>query len=221
MAGIVFTPCSAAELRAYDFKTRLAPLMRAAGFSAEHTQDLIEWNCEPQRRAFDEVCRLLKTPGAIVALTGIRGTGKTMIAAQVCAQWAREDAASVQPGKRGAMCRYVRYRKLTDLLGIFKGLYANFGTLDPEKLAGSRDALCTGHELLVFDEIGECEDMAARGPLLTDFLDRIYAAKQRAILISNQTQEDFERGIGASVMSRLTQYGAILECAWPSGRDRR
>lgn len=217
---IVVTPISPSEQRAREFETRIAPRLRAEGFSAEHIGDLRDWNCEPQRKTFEEVLRVLRTPGAIVALVGIRGSGKTRIAAEVAAEWHREEIAlALRPGPQP--CRRAMYVKLSDLLGRFKGLFANFGTLDPDKLAGARDYLCTQNELIVIDEVGECEDVAARGPLLTDFLDRIYAAKGRAIVISNQTPEDFERGIGASVMSRLNQYGAIVRCAWPSWRARK
>lgn len=214
---IKIVPVSDAEQRAHEFQTMIAPRLRAKGFGAEHVADLVQWNCEPQRKAFEEVLRVLKQPGAIVALVGIRGTGKTTIAAQIAAQWAREECAlALRPGP--LPCRSVPYVKLSDLLGRFKALYANFGTLDPEGLAAARDFFCARNELIVIDEIGECEDMAARGPLLTDFVDRIYAARQRVILISNQTPEEFERSVGASIMSRLAQYGAILRCAWRSWR---
>jgi DNA replication protein DnaC len=212
---------SAEEMRAYEFKATIAPKLRAAGYQAEHIRDITDWGCEPQRKTFEDCRRLLAKRGAIVALVGIRGSGKTMIAAQLAAEWLREDYASAQDPSRPTTCRTAPYRKLTDLLAIYKPLYADFGCTDPERLAGSRDFFCTHNELIVIDEVGECDELKTRERLLTDFIDRIYAAGGRAMLISNQTREGFAESAGSSIMSRLTQYGAIMVCNWRSWRERK
>ena len=220
VSRIVFVPRTADELRAHEFKTMIEPRLRGAGFGAEHRRDLGVWNCEPQQKTFEAALQALRTPGAIVALIGKRGTGKTMIAAQIAAQWAREDIASGLRGG-GATYRYTPYVKLTDLLARFKALFADFGTKDPEALAAARDYFFSRNELITIDEIGECEELGTRQRLITDSIDRIYSARQRAILISNQTAEEFEIGIGKSAHSRLTQYGVIFRCNWQSFRDRQ
>ena len=209
---------SAEEVRAFEFKTIIAPSLRGAGFQEEHLRDLTDWGCEPQRRTFEDCRRLLARRGAIVALVGIRGSGKTMIAAQLAAQWRRESHESFLAGGPSNL-RATPYRKLTDLLALFKPLYADFGCTDPERLAAMRDHFCTHNELIVIDEVGECDELKTRARLLTDFIDRIYASGGRALLISNQTREAFEESVGRSITSRLTHHGAILVCNWRSWRE--
>ena len=190
-------PSPPAELRAHEFHRVIAPKLRRMGYQPEHIRDLTDWGCEPQRKSFEYVRGLLAARGAIVALVGIRGSGKTMLSAQIAAAWAWDDYRSAQAIGQPTSYRDTPYRKLTDLLAIYKALYADFGSADPEKLAARRDTFCAMNDLITIDEVGECDELKTRERLLTDFIDRIYAAGNRALLISNQTQDAFAASVGA------------------------
>ena len=46
-----------------------------------------------------------------------------------------------------------------------------------------------------------------------------YGAMKDTILISNQTPDVFQKAIGSSILSRLQETGAIIQCDWPSFRE--
>lgn len=220
--GPVLTP---EQVREHTLKTRIFPRLRKAGFHVRFHRELTgDWGEPRQFKAF-EICRnLLCRTGAVVALVGVRGCGKTTVAAQLALARAWEDEQSWQEKAAGlrpeTTCRATPYYKLTDLLHRFKALYADFGTVDPERLAEGLVHLCTSSDLMVIDEVHECDELKTRGRLLTDIIDRRYAAKNGTLLICNLKAEEFERDVDASVLSRIHEHGKILECTWGSWREK-
>ena len=137
--------------------------------------------------------------GFLVALTGIRGNGKTQLA--VCA--IREAA------RRLMSCRYVKAMDVfLEMRESFKGNGTELDTVN--KYA------C--FDLLAIDELGVRGESAWEDRVLTHLLDRRYDDRRDTILISNQSEGDFAEAVGASVMSRLTETGGIIQCDWPSFR---
>lgn len=213
------------EERAHILQAEIFPRLRAMGWGDRFLRELSgEWGCAEQRKKFDRCRELCRGVGAVVALVGPRGVGKTTIAFQLALERAWQDRQSLfdkAAGLREATTwRTTPYRKLTDLLARYKALYADFGTMDPVALAESRDRLCSEESLAVFDEIHECEGLKAAPRLLTDIIDRRYLAKKDTLLITNQTAQEFSDTIGDSIYSRLTEHGAILKCEWPSWREK-
>lgn len=197
----------------YAFQEDIIPRMREAGFGERHCIDIVDWKCEPQRRVYEAVSDICKGVGAIVVLTGNRGTGKTTICAQICR--ARAQNESLAPHDRQPP-----YRKLIDLIAKYKPLYSRVGSVEMDTLASSRDWFCTRPRLKFIDEIHECEDLELKNRVLTDMLDRSYAAKVDVILASNQATDDFIASVSDSVNSRISEHGKIIACTWESWRSK-
>ncbi len=170
-----------------------------------------EWLQPQQKKVFDMCRKFFTRIGAIVSLVGNRGVGKTVIAAQLIIE--RAENEQLNPWERNPP-----YRKLADLLARFKPLYADFGSIDTESLIASRNNYCR-LPFVVIDEIHDCEDQKMADRILTDILDRRYAAMVDTLLISNKKTEDFQRDTGESILSRINEHGAMIPCTWPSWRD--
>lgn len=199
------------EAREYDWTHSIVPRLRAVGLPERFHVRIKDWQRPQQERAYKTVCE--KCPGnrgAIVALIGIRGAGKTFLAGQMivnaAVRWYYTSQGTIP-----------RYRKLTDIIATLKPMYSDFGCKDPEYLMGARDAMCSW-ETLIIDEIHDCEEQRVKDRILTDILDRRYAQKTDTVLISNQTKEDFMAHTNPSILSRINESGAIILCNWKPWR---
>lgn len=201
------------DLAQYVWRKETKGLMRAAGVPERFLQRLNFDDCRPQKAVFSRCQGLCSGKGAIVALVGPRGTGKTTIAAQLVR--ARAENEELPPWERQPP-----YRKTVDLLNRWKPLYSDSGHIDIEELRFRRDEYCR-LSLHIIDEIHECEDLKARDRMLTDICDRCYAFKTDVVLISNQTEEQFRKTTNESILSRLEEHGEVIECKWESRRESR
>lgn len=206
------TPKSAEEIDAWKWQNEIVPHLTASGLPPRFHQIITEWPQSAQRKVLERTEAKLTGTGAIVALVGLRGAGKTTVAAQVIVKRALNTA--LPPWHRRPP-----YRKLGTLVARFKANYSDFGSIDAERMIQHLDSLTKDHPLVVIDEIHDCEDQKARDRFLIDFIDRRYANLVDTILISNQTVQDFQRTIGESILSRLSEHGAILACNWSSFRS--
>lgn len=223
--------------QAHIFKTEICDRLRGFGFDPRFWQDgLIKpgsARTSKQLWTLRKVQSYLVGKGAIVAMTGDRGVGKTTICAQIAIERLWEDWHSMF-GKPGAPVtrRITSYRKMSQIVSKFKALYADYGSVDIDRLERSRDHLCGamrnssgglvggGVDLLIIDELNEvAEDSKHKDRILTDVLDRRYSRGVDTVLITNQPAEEFERTINPSILSRLNEHGAIVPCEWQSFRD--
>lgn len=201
------------EAREYDWRNSIVPRLRAVGLPERFHQRITDWSRPAQQRAYEAVlakCSPSGGVGAIVALIGPRGTGKTTVCGQMIVNatlhWWRTSKGFIP-----------RYRKLTDILATLKPMYSDFGSRDPAALESTRDQLCA-YEVLIIDEIHDCEEQRVKDRILTDILDRRYAGKVDTVLISNQTREDFMAHTNPSILSRINENGAVLFCNWKPWR---
>jgi DNA replication protein DnaC len=211
-------PVSESEYRAYVLKSEILPMIGNWGFEVEFQHELAKLNPEQQAVLEKLERRMFSGNGAIVALVGERGLGKTSITAQFALKIAWKNYEASRDGK--PYRKHVIYRKCARVVDRYKPLFADFGCIDPESLRQSMDMFCHQQEFVVIDEVHECDDMKYKRAVLTDVVDRRYAAKLPTVLIANQTPQDFAASIGDSILSRLNQYGAILPCKWPSYRKQ-
>ncbi len=208
-------PVSEADHRKHLLSNHIFPAVEKWGFEERFHQELAEMHPK-QQVTYDRMLSRMAGKGAIVALIGERGLGKTSLAAQFAIKTAWKNYFSSLNGS--GFRRHVIYRKCARIVDRYKPLFADFGSLDSESLRASLEFLCKEQEYLVIDEIHECDDMKFKRLIITDLVDRRYACRRDTILIANQTAKDFAATIGDSILSRLSEHGEILECKWPSYR---
>lgn len=210
-------PMSSALYREYIRDTVIFPTLKRWGFEERFHRELTL--TQQQQKAHDKAVRRLKNCGAIIALVGIRGLGKTTLAAQIALTkaWRNYHSSLQEPGQP-VFTTNVVYRKAAKLIAKYKALFSDYGSIETEALLESLDYLCRHDDIVVIDELHDCEDQKMKTRVLTDLIDRRYAALRDTILISNQTSEDFSATIGDSILSRLNEHGAIISCTWTSFR---
>lgn len=199
------------EQRQWKWENEIVPHLRASQLPERFWFQPKEWK-QKQREVFDQVRWLLKGKGAIVALVGPRGLGKTTIAAQIILDRAFNE---------GLHCPWHRrppYRKLMKLIAQFKPIFSDFGSIETADLLARHDIFCSDHPLVVIDEVHDCDDLKIKNRVLTDTLDKRYSHKCDSILIANQTPEEFVETTSDSVLSRLKEHGRIIHCTWESWR---
>lgn len=212
-----------AEIDAYFFKNDVVPKLRAGGLDARFCHEITEWKCPQQERVFNLCQEKLINNGAIIALVGPRGTGKTTIAAQIMIRRIRAFYAyyGVAPEHRKEVPRgNGRYFKLADLIRDLKPLYADFGSINTDELVRRQDIICKT-ALVMIDEVHECGDRAMGDRVSTDLIDRRYSALTDTIIISNQSTDEFKKTTNDSILSRLSEHGAIIKCEWDSHRAKK
>ena len=211
-------PKGAEIMRGYEFKTRICPLLTRYGFELRYQIDGLcdgeDARCGRQKQTLAKLTNALKGKGAIVALVGPRGTGKTYVASQLVIDrlWAELGTAK---------CSWFHYTKLTTIVAKLKAFYGDFGTIDMERLEQYRAFLTQALDLLIIDELHEvADDSRHKDRILSDILDARYSAKKDTLLISNQSAEEFARTTNPSILSRLNEHGGIISCDWQSFRDK-
>jgi DNA replication protein DnaC len=148
--------------------------------------------------------------GAMVALLGTRGPGKTHMAcamiAEACrrSEWASDGPAPALYTKAMAIflelracCRSGAAASELDVLKRYRKL-----------------------QLLVIDEIQERGETPFEDRILTYLLDERYAARKPTIMVGNLTPNQFAQAMGPSVADRLRETGCVLHCEWDSFRRR-
>lgn len=219
-------PATAEATRANDFATVIAPRLREMGWDGRYVRDALLAGSDPraaiQREKLATLQQVLGGVGAIMAMVGPRGTGKTTIAAALAADRLWEDWAAIQADRK-ARWRTALYRKTTDIVARLKARYGDWGTTAPERLEELRAALIK-FDLLIIDEWHEAADekdvSRLKDRILTDLIDARYAARHDTLIISNQTYEGFTEATNPSIISRLNEHGGIMCCEWESFRER-
>lgn len=171
-----------------------------------------------QLKTYEQMKSKLRGVGAIVALVGERGLGKTTMVAQFAIEKAWSNYHNTMSETGPKVIQHVIYRKCARVISRYKPLYADYGSTDTETLEDSLRYLCEQQEFLCIDEVHDCDDQKMKMRVLTDLVDRRYACNRDTILIANQTPDDFAATIGDSILSRLGEHGAILSCKWDSFR---
>lgn len=141
--------------------------------------------------------------GFVIALLGTRGAGKTQLATSIL----------LDGINRGMRSRFVT---VTRLLMEIKASYAK----DPKESELQVIDRFTRYKLLVIDEVSRRSEKDWNDLLLFELLNARYNSQHGTILISNETREAFGQAIGASMLDRMKETGGIIECNWPSFRQR-
>lgn len=204
---------SEAEMREYAWQTEVREHLKGSQLPDRFWNPLKEWHPK-QRMVYDACENLLTGVGAIIALVGPRGVGKTTVAAQLILRRAMDETIRIPMHKRPP------YRKAISLIAKLKPVYSDFGSIHTESLRLYMEDFCKVHPFVVIDETGEVDDLKVQDRLITDVLDRRYSYRNDTILISNQTYENFIAQTNPSTLSRLEEHGEVIVCDWPSFRTK-
>lgn len=144
--------------------------------------------------------------GAIIALVGPRGTGKTQMATELARRFLPIWIAK-------GFQRQARYCRVMEFFMAIKDSYS-------EKGGKESDAFFpfVQPRLLVLDEVQVRNGTGWEDNALTYLLDRRYGEQRSTILISNLSVDSFVSSIGDSILSRLEESGAVIVCDWESFR---
>jgi DNA replication protein DnaC len=216
-------PVSDAEERKWTLENEIYPSMAQLGFSPRFRKELTvnQWD-NAQREVYELVSKTLCGNGAIVALCGPRGIGKTTIAAQlaIARLWEHREFFRRPSKVRGGLPgpRLVLYRKLMSISNSLKPVYSDAGTINAEDLLAYRNQLCEAG-VLVIDEKHDGNALTTADRILTDIIDRRYSNNMDTIIISNEDAKGFEKNTNASIVSRLNHHGGTIPCNWRSFRE--
>jgi DNA replication protein DnaC len=145
--------------------------------------------------------------GYIVALLGNRGTGKTQIAQNVAG------AAALNPLYENEKFapRYITAPM------FFRGVRDSFRK---DSLVSEIEIMrkFSEYSILVIDEAHERGESDFENRTLTEIIDARYARQRSTILIANLDKKQFAAAVGASIVSRIHEVGAVIECNWKSFR---
>lgn len=141
--------------------------------------------------------------GFCVALIGGRGPGKTQMGVELM--------RTVTERAHSAF--------YSSAVGFFLAIKASY---KPTSELTEEDVIerFAKYALLVVDEVGQRAETEWEDRMFFEMLDRRYRAVKDTILISNQEADKFTASIGDSLASRMNETGGIIECNWPSFRDR-
>ena len=139
--------------------------------------------------------------GAIVAILGNRGQGKTQMAVEIIKMFSKHLERSL-------------YIKAVDLFINIKESY-NGGEESEKQLVAQ---YTHKYKLLVIDALEEKAESAWEGRILSHIVDKRYDAMLDTLLVSNETVEALTRQHGASIVDRIKETGGIVKCDWGSFR---
>lgn len=178
-----------------------------AGFPALH-RERKELNGVKWKARFSTAWEYISNRrGAIVALVGPRGTGKTQMATELARRFIPIWIAK-------GFQRQARYCRVMDFFMAIKESYGEKGGTESDAFFPFIQP-----RLLVLDEVQVRNGTGWEDNALTYLLDRRYGEQRSTILISNLSVDSFVSSIGDSIVSRLEESGAVIVCDWGSFRQ--
>ncbi len=151
-----------------------------------------------------EDARAAIAKGAIIAIIGGRGTGKTQLAAELIRDACATCTDRTEPAYRTAF-------------RLFAEIRATMRNDAKESDLALIDRF-TRASLLVIDEAHERGETSWEDRTLTALIDARYGAKVGTVLIANVAPDKFAEALRESVVSRITESGGVIVCDWPSRR---
>lgn len=188
-----------AEREARIARDRRALIVSKCGLPPLHMERQVRTH--PEWSSKLATLRSMLGTGFIVALLGIRGTGKTQMAVELARDVINADK----------WARYVRVRDL--MLRIRRGFQP-----DGEKEADIIAPLLACR-LLILDEAHERAESDAETVAMANIIDHRYAAKRDCLIISNHEPDRFRESVGTSIYERIVERGGVIVCDWPSFRS--
>lgn len=152
--------------------------------------------CEHMIDSFDS--------GAIWALLGEWGTGKTHMAAFLIL----------------VACKNLRSARFTTAIEFFVRLRSPYRDDSSHRDEAAVIREFTEYDLLIIDDAHVRADSDFENRLLHHVIDKRHVSMKETILTSNQSEAVFCDTIGGAVVDRMCAAGGIIECNWPSFRGK-
>ncbi len=204
---LVLTPRTPEEIATLKERAQLEKRLRVfqnlqsqAQCPRRHWERTIE-DCGPFSAEKAKVIGKLGS-GFIIALIGIRGTGKTQIAVEALRHNMKERL------KSGL------YLPVVEFFMLVKNTYRP----DAEETEFEVLRRLARPSLLVLDEISKRGATEWENRLLFSLIDKRYCELKDTLMIANTTRPGLSEEVGDALASRLNECGGIIECNWPSRR---
>lgn len=171
-------------------------------FPQRHIETLQSMHGPSLQKAEELLPRLLSN--GILFLIGDRGPGKTQMATWLAWRLVKSGTS-------------VRYSKMLDFLGALKSTWGDGKGNEAEVLRKHAIAgfLCLDEA----QERGDSENDRAWGERnFTLLVDHRYDAMLPTIIVANYTPDQYRRDVPASIRSRISETGGVVNCDWPSYR---
>ena len=211
-AAMVPNPPLMPDDNARDLHSACRQLKSRCGFPVRHLDAIMAGGIpldQPRQDALDRLAVAIRDRGLIL-LWGDRGVGKTHIATMAGAGW----------WCYGYYAQYgaCRYWRVTDLMSDQRKWFGNkMGPYGPVAEPFEVAADCG---LLVLDEINEIrQDSNFDMDAIVRTIDARYAGMRPTVLITNLKPQGFAKVLGGSVVDRIKDRGAVIECNWNNYRD--
>lgn len=183
---------------AAEAQRKFEGIWERANVPARHAQAKFDATRNVQAtRARDTMLRAGFRCGAVWALVGPRGTGKTQAAVEVMREAARQAFG-------------VYYTTAWAAFAAMKLAFDDGGDGGVARL--------TRVPLLVIDEAHVRMESAWEERVLTNLVDERYANLRTTVLVTNQQPEEAARTLGPSISDRAAEAGGILLVDGPSLR---
>ena len=150
------------------------------------------------RKAFISAAKIIESNGILI-LHGNRGPGKTRMAAELAV--------------------YQKNSRYRTAKRLFMEIFATYAPESTNTELAIMDELGRA-DLLIIDEIQERKNSGAEDQILVHLIDARYASNRPTILIGNMTKPELSKSLGPSIVSRLHENGAAIDCDWPSFRTQ-
>ena len=178
-------------------QSRVEDLLRDAALPKRHTEpcDLDE----VQARTLGRITASMGK-GAVWALVGERGIGKTQVVVAVARH----------------VCWNEHRAFYTRAQTVFYSIRA---AMNDKNGAGELGVIGrhTAPELLIIDEAHERGETPFEDRTLVHIVDTRYAEMKDTIIIANLTAQEFQTSIGKSILDRIREDGGIIECTAANG----
>lgn len=138
---------------------------------------------------------------AVLILTGVAGTGKTLMACEIAEAFINR------------LMRSVRY---TTAAGMVNEIRASYKAED--KTEDSEIERFAQYDILIIDEIDATRGTANDNMLLTEVINRRYSYERPVVIITNQPRERLIEFVGDRVDDRLHENSFVASFDWPSFR---
>ena len=150
----------------------------------------------------------------LLALIGDRGTGKTQMASHIAADGQWPNDVGKWNGHRNVFDQTAQYVRAMDIfLDLRDANRKGSETSEKVVLAKLADV-----GLLVIDEFQERGESEWENRVLTNLIDKRYAAMRPTIIIANYDRAQLSSALSPSIKDRMHENGKSFMFDWPSYR---